>query len=52
MNNEKMRLEAEKALRASSEEIRVLYNNSRVTNDFCSSILEVLTQGISGCRRS
>jgi PAS domain S-box-containing protein len=33
MNNEKMRLDAKEALRASSEEIRVLYNNSKVTND-------------------
>ena len=33
MNNEKMRLEAQESLRASSEEIRVLYNNSRVTNN-------------------
>jgi PAS domain S-box-containing protein len=33
MNNEKMRLEAEESLRASSEEIRVLYDNSKVTND-------------------
>ena len=33
INNEKMRLEAEEAVRASSEEMRILYNNSRVTND-------------------
>jgi PAS domain S-box-containing protein len=33
MNNEKMRLDAEEALRGSSEELSVLYNNSRVTND-------------------
>ena len=43
MNNEKMRLDAEEALRASSEEIRVLYNNSRVTNN----LLQLYTRKFS-----
>ncbi len=37
------RMEAEGALRASSEEIRVLYNNSRVTND----LLQLYTRKFS-----
>ena len=43
INNEKRRLDAEEALRGSSEEIRVLYTNGRVTND----LLQLYTRKFS-----
>jgi PAS domain S-box-containing protein len=43
INNEKMRLDAEEALRASAEEIRILYSNSKVTN----GLLQLYTRKFS-----
>jgi PAS domain S-box-containing protein len=43
MNNERMQREAEESLRKSSEEIRILYNNIKVTND----LLQLYTRKFS-----